>query len=151
HALPLACELREDLNVVAEPRDAELTLVVSERWGLLWVFDPARLDEAAVAELAAQYAIFVERALAAPDAPLVSLSLLSDAVHAQIATAWNATEAAAPDACVHQLFEAQARRTPHAAALSLGADALTYAQLDERANQWAHHLRELGVGPEVVV
>nr|WP_276604317.1 amino acid adenylation domain-containing protein [Nannocystis pusilla] len=66
--------------------------------------------------------------------------------------AWNDTAVAYPPAqCVHQRFEEQAARTPHAVALVFGVRQLTYRELDERANQLAHHLRELGVGPEVRV
>src|ERR1019366_3221247 len=52
---------------------------------------------------------------------------------------------------VHQLFEAQAERTPDAVAIVFEAEQLTYGELNRRANQLAHHLRALGVGPEVLV
>ncbi|HEX6371116.1 MAG TPA: amino acid adenylation domain-containing protein [Longimicrobium sp.] len=66
--------------------------------------------------------------------------------------AWNRTEAPYPaERCIHQLFEEQARRTPHAVAVVHEHDALTYAELDTRANRLAHHLARLGVGPEVRV
>ena len=55
------------------------------------------------------------------------------------------------DKCVHQLFEEQARRTPGQVALVCGDLQLTYGELDSRANQLAHYLRALGVGPEVLV
>src|SRR5437773_9990748 len=52
---------------------------------------------------------------------------------------------------VHHLFEEQARRTPAAPALACGEDVVSYAELNLRANQLAHHLVGLGVGPEVPV
>ncbi len=52
---------------------------------------------------------------------------------------------------VHQLFEAQVERTPNAVALVLDEQQLTYQQLNSRANQLAHLLQRLGVGPEVLV
>src|SRR5262249_35236601 len=65
---------------------------------------------------------------------------------------WNATRANFGGAqCTHHLFEAQALRTPEAIALVHGGQQLTYAELDRKANQLGHHLRTLGVGPEVTV
>src|SRR5207249_11535242 len=53
--------------------------------------------------------------------------------------------------CMHQLFEAQVARTPERFALSFEEQHLTYRELNARANQLAHFLRSLGVGPEVLV
>ncbi|MDC3955511.1 AMP-binding protein, partial [Polyangium jinanense] len=66
--------------------------------------------------------------------------------------AWNDTAVAYPDCkCIHELFEEQAARTPDAVALVFAEQELTYRELDQRSNQLAHHLRALGVGPEVRV
>jgi amino acid adenylation domain-containing protein len=53
--------------------------------------------------------------------------------------------------CIHEIFEAQADRTPDQPALVLGSQRLTYRELNERANQLAHFLRKQGVGPDVLV
>ena len=53
--------------------------------------------------------------------------------------------------CLHRVFEAQADRTPDAIAVVLGYERLTYSELDARANQLAHYLQGLGVGPDVPV
>ncbi|HML76542.1 MAG TPA: AMP-binding protein, partial [Anaerohalosphaeraceae bacterium] len=55
------------------------------------------------------------------------------------------------DKCIHQLFERQAEKTPDATAVVFEDQTLTYRQLNERANQLAHYLRQHGVGPDVPV
>ena len=94
----------------------------------------------------------LEQAAARPELRLSGLDLLDDAERRQVLQAWNATDAAYPaESSVHALFEAQAARTPDAIAVVSHGDELTYAELDERANRLAHHLRSLGVGPEARV
>jgi amino acid adenylation domain-containing protein len=66
--------------------------------------------------------------------------------------AWNATQQDYPrDACVPQLVAGQAAATPDAVALVVGNQVLSYQQLNQRANQLAHSLQDLGVGPNVLV
>src|SRR6202012_3201639 len=60
------------------------------------------------------------------------------------------TAPAVPPATLPALFQAQAERTPDAVAVVFGDTELTYRQLDQRANQLAHHLIGLGVGPEQI-
>ena len=70
----------------------------------------------------------------------------------RLPVASNATQATYPkEQCISQLFEAQVERSPEAVALLFDGQELTYRELNERANQLAHHLRRLGVEPEVHV
>ncbi|MEG4228700.1 amino acid adenylation domain-containing protein [Microcoleus sp. N9_B2] len=55
------------------------------------------------------------------------------------------------DTCIHQLFEFQVDRSPDAIAVIFEGKQLTYQQLNSQANQLAHYLKTLGVGPEVLV
>jgi len=65
---------------------------------------------------------------------------------------WNRTGRDYPrDLCLHQLFESAADRSPGNVALIDGTLEVTYAELERRANQVAHHLRRLGAGPEKLV
>ncbi|HEX6371264.1 MAG TPA: amino acid adenylation domain-containing protein [Longimicrobium sp.] len=80
------------------------------------------------------------------------LALLPPGERARLVDEWNRTEAAYPgDSCVHELFEAQAARTPDAPAVVYEGGALTYAALNARANRLAHHLVARGVAPDVCV
>ncbi|HEX2076941.1 MAG TPA: amino acid adenylation domain-containing protein [Longimicrobium sp.] len=93
----------------------------------------------------------LEQAACEPDRRLSRLELMSGAERARV-LAWNRTEARFPaDRCIHQLFQAQAARTPGAVAVTCGGESLTYAELDARANRLACHLAGLGVGPEARV
>ncbi len=86
--------------------------------------------------------------IAKGDAP----TLLPDAERQKVLFDWNATTADFPaDQCIHQAFEAQVARTPDAEALSFEGESLTYAQLNARANEMAHILMGMGVGPDAIV
>ncbi|MFD6939514.1 amino acid adenylation domain-containing protein [Streptomyces goshikiensis] len=94
----------------------------------------------------------LEEALAGgPDAPLSGIRVLDDAGRHQVLTEWNETGAEVPSVAVPELFEAQAARTPDAAAVVEDGTMVSYAELDARANQLAHHLVGQGVGPESLV
>jgi amino acid adenylation domain-containing protein len=78
--------------------------------------------------------------------------VLADAERQKLLIEWNRTELEYPrEASVHELFEAQVERTPDAVAAIFGGEEITYRELNRRANQLAHHLRSLGVGPDVFV
>ena len=90
-------------------------------------------------------------AVQGPDVQADSLCLLPDA-ESQLIESWqNGPTIDVPDLCVHQLFEQQVERTPDAIALIFEDQQLTYTELNARSNQLAHHLIDLGVGPEVIV
>jgi amino acid adenylation domain-containing protein len=83
---------------------------------------------------------------------LSELALLTETEFHQLLTEWNDTaEERAANDLVHRLFEERARMSPAALAVVFEGLHLTYAELDRRANRLAHHLRSLGVGPEVGV
>ncbi len=87
-----------------------------------------------------------------PQMPIDRYPLLSASEKQKILFDYNQTDFDYPqELCAHQLFEAQAEKTPEAQAVVFEDDALTYRQLNARANQIAHFLREKGVGPECYV
>src|SRR5262249_3845939 len=90
-------------------------------------------------------------AVAAPERPLGAIDILSAAERRAILSDFNDTARAVPVATLPALFAAQVARSPQATAVVFEHTSLTYGELDARASQLAHHLRGLGVGPEVVV
>ncbi|MDX2506721.1 MAG: amino acid adenylation domain-containing protein [Gammaproteobacteria bacterium] len=65
---------------------------------------------------------------------------------------WNATELSYDkQACIHNLVENQVARTPQDTAVYYEDVELSYQELNERANQLAHHLQALGVSPDKLV
>ena len=102
--------------------------------------------------LAAHFRQLVGGLVAAPDRPVSELPLLTEEETRRLLVEWNATAADYPrDLCLHELFERQVAAAPEAVAVIFEDERLTYAELNERANQLARHLRELGGGPEARV
>jgi amino acid adenylation domain-containing protein len=133
----------------------DLTLEVAEHAAgmqLALVFRTELFERSTIERLANHFCRLLEACLRAPETPIERLPLLSAAERALILEGWNATQVGYPQVhCLHQLFEQQAERTPNAVALEYAGQQLTYRQLNGRANQLAHFLRERGVGPEVLV
>ncbi|MBE1530655.1 non-ribosomal peptide synthetase [Actinomadura algeriensis] len=89
----------------------------------------------------------------APETPFTAVDVLGPDERRRILEEWNriAAPAAEPTLTVPGLFAAQAARTPDAVALVAGSIAVGYRELEARAGRLAHHLRDIGVGPESVV
>jgi amino acid adenylation domain-containing protein len=111
------------------------------------------LYDAATAErMLGHFEALVSGALAAPRSRLSALTLLSEAERRELLVTWNDTRADFPaELTVPELFEAAARRSPGAVAVSRGGETLLYRELEERASRLARRLVRLGVGPEVRV
>ena len=95
--------------------------------------------------------MLLEKMVSEPEVRIGEVSLLSGEEREQVLVEWNRTEAAYREECVHELFEEQAGRTPEGRAVEHEGEGLSYAELNRRANQLAHYLQRLGVGPEVRV
>ncbi|WP_301126983.1 non-ribosomal peptide synthetase [Streptomyces cacaoi] len=82
---------------------------------------------------------------------LAAVPLVTPGELGRITGDWNATDRHCPPRLLPELFAEQVQRTPDGIALVSGARTLTYRELDERANRYAHLLRRHGVGPDTVV
>ncbi|HXS67974.1 MAG TPA: amino acid adenylation domain-containing protein, partial [Candidatus Polarisedimenticolia bacterium] len=115
-------------------------------------FNSDLFEAATVRRMLGHYAKLLEGIAANPDQNLSDIPLLTDAERRQMLVEWNQTEMDFPrDKCIHELFAAQADATPKSVAVVCGNESLTYEELNWRANQLAHHLKFLGVGPENLV
>lgn len=118
-----------------------------------WIEYNSDLFEAAtVARMSGHWLRLLEGIAADSSCPIDDLLLLSQAELHQQLVEWNATEVPYPqDQCFHTLFEAQVKQAPEAVAITDGQDKLSYCELNQRANQLAYYLQNLGVGPETIV
>ena len=108
-------------------------------------------DRAGAEAIAARLLRLLEAAVAEPYSAIGSLDILSAEERDTILLGWNDTARPSPPTTLPALFAAQVVRSPDAVAVVCEGESLTYAGLDARANQLAHHLRDLGVGAETVV
>ena len=133
----------------------ELMLSLMERVGKLWgviQYKTGLFEAATIERLARHFEQLLETIAANPDVRIDRLPLLSAAERQKLLVEWNdTTKEFANEASLHELFEAQVRRTPNAIALSYEDTNLTYLELNERSNQLAHYLCSLGVGPDTPV
>ncbi len=131
------------LTFVAVP-EPEMILVIR--------YNRHRFDPSAITRMLGHLRMLLEGMVAHPTQKLSSLPLLTPEERQLMLLDWNNTTAAFPqDQCLHELFEAQVKRTPGALAAICEHQTLTYEQLNQQANQLAHYLQRLGVGPEVLV
>ncbi|MUG92217.1 amino acid adenylation domain-containing protein [Scytonema sp. UIC 10036] len=145
----------ESLGLEQRIAQFDLTLMTAEVKGALsasWQYNTDLFDAATIARMADCFQTLLEGIVAAPQQRVCALSLLTESEQHQLLRVWNATLADYNiDSCLHQLFETQVERTPDAVAVVFEEKQMTYQELNQRANQLAHHLQVLGVKPEVLV
>jgi amino acid adenylation domain-containing protein len=136
------------------PAQFDLTLSVNTELDphMLLRYNPDLFDGATIRRMSSHLQTLLEAIIADPNQRLLDLPLLTQEERQQLLIEWNDTELGYAHAtCLHQLFEAQVERSPEAIAVVFEEVRLTYRELNERANQLAHYLQNLGVGPEVRV
>ena len=128
-----------------------LTLVLTDDACQL-VYDRAAWDGSQAGQVVNRWLLVQQHLLNNPAQPLKSVSLLTQDESHRMLVSWNATTVNYPrHQVIHALVEAQATHRPQAEALRCGTVALTYSQLNQRANQMARYLTRQGVRPEGIV
>ena len=123
-----------------------------ERFSMLLHYDPALFDEATIDRFAGHLRVVLTAIADGAATRVGALPILTGDEQRRIVEDWGGSaEAVAPAERVHEVIAAQAARRPDAIALVDGARSLDYAELDRRANQVAHYLRDRGVGREDLV
>ena len=129
-----------ELNPVGEALEVDIEYSTD-------LFDGGTIDR-----LWSHMAAFLERGIAAPDQKVAAIPLNTAAQRQQLLVDWNQTQTDYPkDVPLAALVEAQVERTPQAVAVVCGAQQLTFSQLNQRANQLAHYLRNHGAGPDELI
>jgi amino acid adenylation domain-containing protein/non-ribosomal peptide synthase protein (TIGR01720 family) len=119
---------------------------------LEWQYNTDLFEADTVRRMIGHLRHLLESIAARPEQPIAELELLPEAERTRLLRGLNDTAAEyRRELCVHELFEQQVERTPTAIALVSGAEELTYAELNSRANQLAHYLRERGVRADTPV
>lgn len=109
-------------------------------------------DRATISRLATHFQTVLESIAAQPAQRILDLPLLSEPERHQLLSVWNDTAADFDSSVLaHQLFEAQAERSPGAPALVFGNTSVSHSELNARANRLARYLKARGVGPETRV
>ena len=145
----------ESLSVAHESAKFDLLMSLEEKEGHLTgdvEFATDLFKRETIQRFIGHFETLLEGIVADIETPLAALPILTQKEQYQLLEEWNNTAADYPRGqCIHQLFEAQAARTPDAAAVVFKKQSLTYRQLNERANQLAHYLKKKGVGAEILV
>ncbi len=145
----------EPFLMATEEGQFDLTLeMVEVKESLVGIFkyNTDLFDDATITRMAGHFQTLLESIVANPEQCLADFPLLTAAERQTVLVEWNDTRRDYPyDIPIHQLFETRVQRTPDAVALVFEQEKLTYQALNCRANQLAHYLQNLGVGPEVLV
>ncbi|MEO7330611.1 MAG: amino acid adenylation domain-containing protein, partial [Minicystis sp.] len=109
-------------------------------------------DASTIQRMAAHFGAILGAVARDPAVKVGAIALLDEAERSRILHAWNDTATPLPEGVgLHDLFEAQVDRTPHAVALIEGGERLDYRRLDAWSNAIAHRLRALDLGQDKLV
>jgi amino acid adenylation domain-containing protein len=145
----------ESLLAETQTSKFDLTLTLTDEQDVISLeieYSTDLFDYARIERMVAHYQILLEAVAADPDRPLAQLPLLTEGERHQVLVETNQTDQDfSRDKLVPQLFEEQARARPEATAVVFDGKPISYGELNRRANQLAHRLGKMGVGPDGLV
>ncbi len=114
-------------------------------------YDRHLFTATATARIMENYQVLLQAIATNPQEPIANLALVSATEQQQELEQWNQTDIQFDASCIHQMFEAQAAQNPQAIAIICQGEQLTYGELNVRANQLAHYLRNQGITAKSLV
>lgn len=110
-------------------------------------------EEPTIRRMCEHFDVLLQSIVHAPEKSIAELPMLTDQERQTVLCEWNSNEVADPAnmRCLHQLFEEQVNRSPAKVAVKFEGQALTYNELNRRANRLAHRLKRMGIGPDASV
>ncbi len=153
-SLRLAGTATEDFKIDNGTAKYDLTLSLSDAGPNLkghLEYSTELFEPETIRRMLGHYQMLLEAVVQNPDRPISTMPILTEDERQRILVEWNDTRQEHPLGCIHEIFEAQVERTPDAVAVVDEDARMTYTELNRRANQLAHHLMSLGVGPETLV
>jgi amino acid adenylation domain-containing protein len=113
----------------------------------LFEFNTDLFERSTIEKMAGHYRRLLDAAVEEPNVAIAALPMLSESERRGLMLDWNATENAFPnDVCIHELFDEQVKRTPHAIAVANGSQNITYEHLQHEVERLAARLQESGIG-----
>ncbi len=133
----------------------DFTMMLAESKGSLGAsvtYNCDLFDAATIDRLLSHFETLLESIVEDPAQRIGALNMLPKTQLSQILTTFSGIEHEFPgDRCIHELFEQKVAEQPQATAVTFEHSQLSYAELNARANQLAHYLQKLGVGPDTIV
>ncbi|MCB8760516.1 non-ribosomal peptide synthetase [Planktothrix agardhii] len=140
--------IKFDLSLILEEIETEKGSYLEG----FWEYDSDLFTAERITRMVGHFQTLLKGIVANPQQTVGELPLLTEPEKQQLLVDWNQTQTYYPHHyCIHQLFEEQVVKTPHAIAVIDGEKSLTYEQLNQKANQLAYYLQNLGVKTEDLV
>ncbi len=144
----------EELDTAKTTSRVDLTLLLQPQPGGLdtvWEYSTDLFDPGVVEQMAEQFVAVLRSIVADPETSVQSLALVTETERTELIARSTRGAREFETSCLHERFEAQARTTPDAVAVTYEERSLSYGELNARANRLAHLLRGAGVEPDTLV
>lgn len=143
------------LPLTQQASQFDITLAMAEvdgKWLATWEYNTDLFSSTTIERLSNHFITLLASIVSEPETAVSQLSLLTETETDYLLHELNDTAVSYPlDQCLHHLVEKQVKQTPNAPALVYQEEALSYEQLNQRANQLAHHLLTQNIQPDTMI